>query len=94
MTERENNVIKTVDENGKEHNFELVDVVVVDEQEYGLLLYLDEDKEENEEEEEVVIMRLYKENDEYTFETIEDDEEFNKVVDALSYDEEFGEEEE
>lgn len=93
MTERENNLIKTVDENGKEHNFELIDVVNVDEQEYGLLVYVDAE-EKSEEEEEVVIMKLYKENDEYTFETIEDDEEFNRVVDAISYDEEFGDEDE
>ena len=43
-------------------------------------------KEENddpEEEKEVVLMRLTKEGEEYVFEMIEDDEEFNKVVDYI-----------
>ncbi|MDD3149705.1 MAG: DUF1292 domain-containing protein [Candidatus Gastranaerophilales bacterium] len=90
----ENKIIKTIDENGKEHNFELLDIINVDDQDYGLLVYVDQEaKNDDSEEEEVVIMRLYQENDEYTFEAIEEDEEFDKVVDAISYDEEFEDEE-
>lgn len=79
-------VIKTRDENGEEYSFELIDVLELDGQEYGLLAYVadgDEAVSEDEEEEEVVIMRLSKADDSYTFETIEDDEEFNKVVSYL-----------
>jgi len=79
-------IIKTQDENGDIFSFELIDVLELDGQEYGLLAYLGEEGEnpENEDdEEEVVIMKLSKSDDSYTFETIEDDEEFNKVVSYL-----------
>lgn len=101
-------IIKTQDENGEIHNFELIDVMHIDNQDYGLLVYLDENEEATEEnaaetsenddeddEDEVIIMRLNKEDDVYTFETIEDDDEFNKVVSFLEAegDFEFDEEE-
>ena len=89
--EFEPQIIKTQDENGEEHNFELIDVVTVDGNDYGLLLYIDETKEESEseseddeEEEEVVVMKLNKEGDSFTFESIESDEEFNKVLEAIN----------
>ena len=91
-------IIKTQDENGEIHNFELIDVLHLDDQDYGLLIYLD-GKEEEAEEEEVIIMKLHKQDDAYTFETIENDEEFNKVVSyletegELEFDEEDEEEE-
>ena len=77
-------IIKTQDENGEIHNFELIDVLHLDDQDYGLLIYLDGKEEDAEaEEEEVIIMKLHKQDDAYTFETIENDEEFNKVVSYL-----------
>ncbi len=79
MEFNEPKIIKTQDENGEIHNFEMVDIVTVDDQEYGLLIYLDEN-EEHEDEEEVIILKLSKVDGAYSFETIEDDEEFNKVV--------------
>ncbi|MDD3013219.1 MAG: DUF1292 domain-containing protein [Candidatus Gastranaerophilales bacterium] len=100
MSELENEqmeprIIKTQDENGEIHNFELIDIINIDDQDYGLLVYLDTEgkKPEDEDEEEVVIMRLSKQDDAFTFETIEDDEEFDKVVSYLETDEEEGEEE-
>lgn len=80
--EMEEQLIETVDEEGNIINFELIDIIDMDGQEYGLLL----PKEENddpEEEKEVVLMRLTKEGEEYVFEMIEDYEEFNKVVDYI-----------
>ena len=74
----EDQIIKTVDENGNEVEFELFDIVEVDEQEYALLLPVEE-----EEGDEVVLMRLTKEGDEYLFETIDDDEEFEKVSEYI-----------
>ena len=71
----EDQIIETVDENGKTVKFELFDVVEVDEQEYALLLPIGE-----EESEEVVLMRITKDGEEYLFETIEDDAEFEKVA--------------
>ena len=72
----EDQIIETIDENGNVIKFELFDIVQVDEQEYALLLPVDEEEESTE----VVLMRLSKEGEEYLFETIDDDEEFEKVA--------------
>lgn len=72
----EDQIIETIDENGNVIKFELFDIVEVDEQEYALLLPVDEEEESTE----VVLMRLSKEGEEYLFETIDDDEEFEKVA--------------
>lgn len=71
----EDQLIETVDENGNVIEFELFDIVEVDDQEYALLLPADEENGE-----EVVLMRLTKDGEEYLFETIDDDEEFEKVA--------------
>ena len=57
----EDQIIETIDENGNVIKFELFDIVEVDEQEYALLLPVDEEEESSE----VVLMRLSKEGDEY-----------------------------
>lgn len=78
----ENQIIQTEDEEGNLHNFELIDIVEVDNQEYGILLYVDEEdiKEESEDDEqELAIMRLVKDGEGYIFETIENEAEFEKV---------------
>ncbi|MBO6086921.1 DUF1292 domain-containing protein [bacterium] len=88
----EDQIIETVDEDGKVVKFELIDVVEVDEQEYALLLPLEE-----EDNDEVVLMRLTKDGEEYLFETIEDDAEFEKVetyVKNMDYEEYYGDDEE
>ena len=72
----EDQIIETIDDNGNVIKFELFDIVEVDEQEYALLLPVDEEEESTE----VVLMRLSKEGEEYLFETIDDDEEFEKVA--------------
>lgn len=95
MENEENKLIETVDEDGNVITFELYDIVEVDEQEYALLLPT-EDEDADSEEGEIVIMRLTKDGEDYLFETIEEDEEFNKVaayVESLSYDDEEDEEE-
>lgn len=74
----EDQIIETVDENGNVVKFELFDIVEVDEKEYALLLPVEE-----EESDEVVLMRLSKDGEEYLFETIEDDEEFEKVAEYV-----------
>lgn len=76
----ENQIIQTEDEEGNLHNFELIDIIEVDNQEYGILLYVEEEGAQDEDEEqELAIMRLMKEGDGYIFETIEDEAEFEKV---------------
>lgn len=78
MTNKEEQFIETFDEDGNKVTFELLDIVTVDDIEYALLL--PKDAEVEDEENEVLVMRLKKDGEEYTFETIEDDEEFDKVA--------------
>ncbi len=73
----ENQLIETIDENGNVIKFELFDIVEVDAQEYALLLPTDAQEGE---EDEIVLMRLSKDGEDYLFETIDDDEEFEKVA--------------
>ena len=81
MENEEKQLIETVDEEGNVINFELFDIIEVDGQEYALLL--PPDTEEESEDGEILLMRLIKDGDEYLFETIEDDDEFNKVEEYI-----------
>jgi len=85
MAEEEKiDLIETVDEDGNKISFQLFDVIEFNGQEYALLLPVDD---VDEEDPELVIMRLIAEGEDYSFETIEDDEEFNAVsayIDELS----------
>ncbi len=75
-------VIFTTDEEGMEHRFQMIDMIEVEGQTYGLLLYLTDNEEDSEEgyNEEIVVMRIVEENGEQVFEAIEDEDEFEKVV--------------
>lgn len=86
-------LIETIDEEGNVINFELLDIIEKDGKEYALLLPVTE---EEEEEQEVVLMSLKKDGEEYVFEAIEDDDEFNAVVEYIDtlQDEDEDEEEE
>ena len=75
----DNQLIETVDEDGNVITFVLYDIVEVDGQEYALLLP-SEDADDESDEGELVIMRLSKDGEDYIFETIDDDDEFNKVA--------------
>lgn len=77
--EEEKQLIETVDDNGNVVNFELFDIVEFEEKEYALLL----PAESNDDNDEVVLMRLTKDGEDYLFEAIEDDEEFNKVSEYI-----------
>lgn len=70
-------LIETVDENGNVITFELFDIVEVDKQEYALLLPTEAEAGEDDE---IVLMRLTKDGEDYIFETIDDDAEFEKVA--------------
>ena len=75
----EKQLIETVDEDGNVVNFELFDIVEFEEKEYALLLPADSDNDEDE----VVLMRLSKDGEDYLFEAIDDDEEFDKVSEYI-----------
>lgn len=80
------NIVETVDEDGNVINFKLFDIIEFENKEYALLLPV----ESEEDEDELVIMRLVKDEEEYSFETIDNDDEFDRVSEYL---EELGEEE-
>ena len=77
MAEIRDDKVETVDENGNKVCFEVLDIVTVDDVEYALLLPEGAD---DTEESEVLIMRLKQDGEDYSFETIDDDEEFEKVA--------------
>lgn len=81
MENKEYQIIKTVGEDGEEVSLKLIDIVTVNDFDYALLLPVDEDLDG--EECEVILMRLKQDASEYVFETIEDDEEFNLVSQAI-----------
>ena len=72
MTEvNDDQIIETVTEDGEVVQFRLFDIIEYEEKEYALLLPLEE---EDSDDAELVLMRLEKDEEEYIFETIEDDE--------------------
>ncbi len=77
----QNKIIEVLDEDGKLIKFELLDIIEYNSNEYGLLKPISpiDDIEEGE----VALMKLIEENDEYTFEVIEDDDEFEEIVDYM-----------
>lgn len=77
--QEEKQLIETVDEEGNVVVFELFDILEFEEKEYALLLPTDTDNDDDE----VVLMRLSKDGEDYLFEAIEDDEEFDRVSDYI-----------
>lgn len=73
-------IIETVTEDGEVVQFRLFDIVEFEEKEYALLLPLED---EDNEDAELVLMKLEKDGDDYIFETIESDEEFDKVSEYI-----------
>ena len=85
-TPENDNIIETIDEHGQHVKFELVDIVEVDEVEYGLLYPIEGFDPEHPEQpgDKVIIMRLKKDGEDFIFEKIEDDAEFDKVADYVA----------
>ncbi len=75
----EKQIIETIDENGEIVNFELFDIVEVEDKEYALLLPADSEEDKDE----VILMRLTKEAKITYFEAIEDDAEFDRVSEYI-----------
>ena len=83
MTEEEKaDIIETIDEEGNPISFKLFDVIEYNGNEYAMLLPIDEEQ-EDEDDPELVLMRLIAEGDEYSLETIEDEDEFNEVAEYI-----------
>ncbi len=75
MTE-ENNIIEIIDDENNVIKCELYDIIEFEDQQYALLVEIGT----NDEEPELVIMRYIEEGEEAFFETIDNDEEFEKVA--------------
>ncbi len=87
MTDKEEEqLIETVDEDGNKVIFGLLDIIAMDDKEYALLLPKFDKGHENSgecssgREEEVLVMRIKRDGEDYSFEQIEDDDEFNRVA--------------
>ena len=80
MTDKNEQLIETFDEDGNKVSFELLDIISVDDVEYALLLPAGE---KNDEDGEILVMRVHKDGEDYSFEVIEDDEEFNRIAEYI-----------
>ena len=92
MDEERDDIVVLADENGEEVEFEHIDTIEMNGNEYVVLAPLEEDVDEDREEEEVIILRVeHSEDGDDAFVTIEDDEldeVFNEFQSRLE--EEFG----
>jgi len=80
MTEIEDSKVVLLDEEGAEHEFEVLDIIEVDGSEYAILFPIEEGEEESDE---AIILKIGTgENGEEILYEIEDDEEWEKVADA------------
>ena len=84
-------IIETMTEDGEVVQFRLFDIIEFEEKEYALLLPLED---EDDDDAEIVLMRLVKEDDDYLFETIDDEDEFDRVSEYIENLEEADEDEE
>ncbi|MGI6678620.1 MAG: DUF1292 domain-containing protein [Dehalobacterium sp.] len=81
MTDFEDRRIVLLDEEGTEHEFEVLDLIEVDGAEYAILYPMVAEDEEDVDE--AIILKIEKdENGEELLTEIEDDEEWEKVADA------------
>lgn len=74
----ENKIIETIDEEGNPVRFELYNIIEFEGKDYALLLPKDE-----EESQELILMEIIIDGEDYSFETIEDDEEFERVSEYI-----------
>ncbi len=83
----EENIIEITDDDGTVIKCELYDIIEFEDKQYALLVEADH---AGEEEPEVVLMKYSEEGEEVFFETIDNDEEFEKVqeyIESLEYEE-------
>ena len=82
MTEERDDYVVLIGEDGEEVEFEHLDTIELDGNEYVVLLPIDE--QEDEEADEVVILKIeHISEDEDSFSTIDDDDELNRVFEEF-----------
>ena len=72
-------IITLEGEDGSSHQCQIIDIITLDGNEYGILLKLNDEGKEDDEES-LVIMKLLSRDDQSIFRTIESDEEFERVL--------------
>lgn len=97
MEEERDDIVVLVDENGDEIEFEHIDTIEMNGNEYVVLAPIEKDEDdEPDDDEEVIILKVeHNEDGEDSFITIEDDDELDEVFDEFQarMEEEFGSEE-
>ena len=78
-----NEIVTLVDENGKETEFEIVDSLVTDNNEYFALIPTETAENLSEDDGELVILKVVEENGEEFLEPIEDDEEYESIAEIF-----------
>ncbi len=73
-------VLSLTDEDGVEHEFEILDELDVDDKHYVALIPAEESAEDEEEEGQLIVLRSEEEDGEEYLAYIEDEEEFNRVA--------------
>ena len=79
MAEEEQNIVEIMDEEGVATQCEVYDVIEFEGKSYALLLPLDEDDEDAE----LIVLEYIEEGDECYFQSIDDEEEFDKVCEYI-----------
>lgn len=79
MAEEIDNIIEITDDDGTVIKCELCDIIEFEDKQYALLIEADSEDENPE----VVLMRYLEEGEESYFETIDDDEEFERVSEYI-----------
>jgi uncharacterized protein YrzB (UPF0473 family) len=96
MDDERDDIVILVDENGEEVEFEHIDTIEMNGNEYVVLAPYNEEETEEEDEEEVIILKIdHNEDGEDSFVTVEDDDELDAVFAEFQahMEEEFGSEE-
>ena len=78
-----NDIVTLVDENGKETEFEMVDSLVTDNNEYFALIPTETAENLSEDDGELVILKVVEDNGEEFLEPIEDDEEYESIAEIF-----------
>lgn len=82
---QDENYITLTDDDGKEVEFYLLDIVEYKDDDYMVMIPMDddEDMEEDDEEDEVVILKVIRDGEEETYEGVEDEEILDAVFDLF-----------
>jgi len=96
MTEKNNEILTLLDEEGQEHNFVVLDILTVNEKGYVILLPADEETDSEAEDAQAIVFRIEKADEGESLLVVEDENELEAVAKAWeeAYDEEGLEEEE